>query len=84
MTQVSDLTLHRIESRLRRQGVDLHAFPRPGARWTMLSLRRFTRTDILKDNAPPRKIIPMPRKEIHQVGDLVLVKADMLPRATCR
>jgi len=41
-----------------------------------LRLCRFVRIEILKDDAPPRKVVPIPSAVIHQIGDLILTKGD--------
>lgn len=50
-----------------------------GGPLALLKLCRFVRFEILKDDVRPRSGVQPPGTEIHQVGDLMLVKADTLP-----
>jgi hypothetical protein len=43
-------------------------------------LCRFVRVDILKDQAPARKTVPIPGCAIYQQGDLILEKVDAIPQ----
>jgi hypothetical protein len=50
-----------------------------GGPLALLHLCRFVRFEILKDNATPRKSLPLPSNIIYQFGDLILQKVDELP-----
>ena len=50
-----------------------------GGPLALLRLCRFVRIEILKDDAPPRKIVPIPDSIIYQIGDLILTKVDEIP-----
>lgn len=50
-----------------------------GGPLAMFRLCRFVRTDILKDSRSPRKLVPIPKKRLLQVGDLILQQIDSIP-----
>jgi hypothetical protein len=50
-----------------------------GGPLALLRLCRFARTEILGDNPPPRKVVPMPQSVSYQIGDLILTKVDAIP-----
>ena len=35
--------------------------------------------NILKDDAPPRTVLPLPTAELQQIGDLLVQRVDALP-----
>ena len=45
----------------------------------MFRFCRFVRIQILGDEPSPRKVVPMPRSAIYQVGDMILTKVDEIP-----
>ncbi|MGH9199676.1 MAG: hypothetical protein ACRD2A_00380 [Vicinamibacterales bacterium] len=47
-----------------------------GGPLALLRLCRFVRSEILKDQSPVRKVVPIPTQRIYQQGDLVITKAD--------
>jgi hypothetical protein len=55
-----------------------------GGPLALLRLCRFVRIEILKDDAPPRKVVPIPGAVIHQIGDLILTKVDEIPTDAVR
>jgi hypothetical protein len=42
-------------------------------------LAQFTRIQVLKDDPPPRKVLPIPTNMIYQQGNLILRKVDEIP-----
>lgn len=50
-----------------------------GGPLALFRLCRFVRTAILKDQAPARKVVPIPDRVIYQQGDLILEKVDGIP-----
>ncbi len=50
-----------------------------GGLLALFRLCRFVRTEILKDQAPARKVVPIPGRVIYQQGDLILEKVDEIP-----
>lgn len=50
-----------------------------GGPLALLRLCRFVRIEILKDEAPPRRVEPIPGAAIYQIGDLILTKVDEIP-----
>ncbi|MHB1872564.1 MAG: hypothetical protein ACYCT1_17155 [Steroidobacteraceae bacterium] len=50
-----------------------------GGPLALFRLSQFTRTRVLQDDRPPRKLVPLPSKHIQQVGDLILLKIDEIP-----
>lgn len=50
-----------------------------GGPLALFRLCRFVRIDILEDQAPTRKVVPIPGRVIHQQGDLILEKVDAIP-----
>jgi len=50
-----------------------------GGPLALFRLCRFVRTQILKDDPPGRKVVPIPGRVILQQGDLVLEKVDAIP-----
>ena len=61
----------------------LHGAPFDGRHYggplTMFRFCRFVRTQILGDEPSPRKVVPMPRSAIYQVGDMILTQVDEIP-----
>lgn len=55
-----------------------------GGPLALLRLCRFVRIEILKDDAPPRKVVPIPGAVIHQIGDLILTKVGEIPADAVR
>jgi hypothetical protein len=55
-----------------------------GGPLALLRLCRFVRIEILKDDAPPRKVVPIPGVVIHQIGDLILTKVAEIPADAVR
>jgi hypothetical protein len=55
-----------------------------GGPLALLRLCRFVRIEILKDDAPPRKVVPIPGAVIHQIGDLILTKVAAIPADALR
>ncbi len=49
-----------------------------GGPLAIFRLGRFVRTEILKDEPAPRKVVPMPNRSIVQQGDLILEKVEGL------
>jgi hypothetical protein len=47
-------------------------------------LAQFTRIQVLKDDPPPRKILPIPTTVVYQQGNLILRKVDEVPRDAVR
>jgi hypothetical protein len=43
-----------------------------GGPLALLRLSHFVRREILKDNSPPRRVIPMPKDVYYQQGNLIL------------
>lgn len=54
-------------------------WPHYGGPLALFRLCRFVRNSILKDELPPRKVVPIPEKMIYQQGDLILERVDALP-----
>lgn len=50
-----------------------------GGPLSILLLCRFIRFDILKDDAPKRKVIPKPEHKVRQIGNLYLHQIDKIP-----
>jgi hypothetical protein len=50
-----------------------------GGPLALLRLCRFVRKENLGDIPTPRKVIPIPRSVVYQIGDLVLAKVDGIP-----
>ncbi len=50
-----------------------------GGPLALFRLCRFVRTEILKDQLPDRKVVPIPDRVIYQQGDLILEKVDGIP-----
>ena len=50
-----------------------------GGPLALFRLCRFVRIEILKDQSPARKIVPIPGRVIYQQGDLILEKEDAIP-----
>ena len=50
-----------------------------GGPLALFRLCRFVRIEILKDQSLPRKAVPIPDKEIYQLGDLILEKIEEMP-----
>jgi hypothetical protein len=50
-----------------------------GGPLAVLLLCRFIRSEILKDDVPQRKIIPMPTHKVRQIGNLFLQQIDKIP-----
>lgn len=67
---------------------DLHGktfeFGHCGGPLSILLLCRFIRFDILKDDAPKRKVIPKPAKKVRQIGGLYLQQIDKIPADAVR
>ena len=53
-----------------------------GGPLALLHLCRFVRNEILKDDPPPRTVVPIPRAITYQIGDLILTKAQIPADAT--
>lgn len=53
-----------------------------GGPLALFRLARFVRTEILKHDPGPRKVVPMPSRSIIQQGDLILVKVKPDPSET--
>jgi hypothetical protein len=56
---------------------DWHHYGGPLA---LYRLAQFTRIQVLKDDPPPRKVLPIPTHMIYQQGNLILRKVDEIPR----
>ncbi|MBL8227235.1 MAG: hypothetical protein JNL98_02105 [Bryobacterales bacterium] len=56
---------------------DWHHYGGPLA---LCRLAQFVRIQMLKDDSPPRKILPIPKDVIYQQGNLVLRKVDEIPQ----
>jgi hypothetical protein len=52
-----------------------------GGPLALLRLCRFVRIEILKDDVPPRNVVPNPDSIIYQIGDLILTKVDEIPES---
>lgn len=50
-----------------------------GGPLALYRLAQFTRTQVLEDDPPPRKVLPMPTIVVHQQGNLILRKVDEIP-----
>lgn len=50
-----------------------------GGPLAMFRLCRFVRTEILKDNIAPRKVVPIPKERYWQQGDMILRSVDKIP-----
>lgn len=50
-----------------------------GGPLALFRLARFVRTNILKDDPAPRKVVPIPTRTIIQQGDLILEKVEGIP-----
>jgi hypothetical protein len=57
---------------------DWHHYGGPLA---LYRLAQFTRIQVLKDDPPPRKVLPIPTNMIYQQGNLILRKVDKIPRS---
>lgn len=55
-----------------------------GGPLVLLRLCRFVRVEVLKDDRPPRKVVPIPGTVIYQIGDLILTKVDEIPSDAAR
>lgn len=62
---------------LHGKAFDWHHYGGPLA---LYRLAQFTRIQVLKDDSPPRKVLPIPTNLIHQQGNLILRKVDEIPR----
>ena len=62
---------------LDRQAFDWHHYGGPLA---LYRLAQFVRIQLLKDDPPPRTILPIPKNVIYQQGNLILQKVDELPQ----
>lgn len=51
-----------------------------GGPLALFRLCRFVRIQILKDDPPPRKVVPIPGAVTYQIGDLILTKVDEIPK----
>jgi len=60
---------------------DWHHYGGPLA---LYRLAQFTRIQVLKDDPPPRKVLPIPTNMIYQQGNLILRKVDEIPRTAVR
>jgi hypothetical protein len=56
---------------------DWHHYGGPLA---LYRLAQFTRIQVLKDDPPPRKVLPIPTNMIYQQGNMILRKVDEIPR----
>lgn len=50
-----------------------------GGLLAMLKLCRYARLEILKDDAPPRTVLPLPTAELQQIGDILVQRVDAIP-----
>ncbi len=50
-----------------------------GGPLALFKLCRFVRMEILRDQAPARKAVPIPGRVIYQLGDLILEQLDAIP-----
>jgi len=50
-----------------------------GGPLALFRLCRFVRTDIIKDEPPTRKYVPLPKNKVYQIGDMILTKVDEIP-----
>ena len=57
---------------------DWHHYGGPLA---LYRLAQFTRIQVLKDDPPSRKVLPIPTNMIYQQGNLILQKVDEIPRS---
>ena len=46
----------------------------------MYRLAQFTRIQVLKDDPPPRKVLPIPTNVVYQQGNLILPKVTKFPK----
>jgi hypothetical protein len=60
------------------QGTPFH-WSHYGGPLALFRLCRFVRIHILKDKPSPRKSVPLPRKRITQLGELILQQIDKIP-----
>lgn len=51
-----------------------------GGPLALYRLAQFTRIQVLKDDPPPRKVLPMPTTVVYQQGNSILPKVDEIPR----
>lgn len=67
--------------RLDTNGLHGKAFDwrRYGGPLALFRLCRFVRTEILKDQAPGRKAVPIPHRIIYQLGDMIFEQIDAVP-----
>jgi len=56
---------------------DWHHYGGPLA---LYRLAQFTRIQVLKDDPPPRKVLPIPTNVLYQQGNPILRKVDEIPR----
>lgn len=62
---------------LHGKAFDWHHYGGPLA---LYRLAQFTRIQVLKDDPPPRKVLPIPTNVVYQQGNLILRKVDEIPR----
>jgi hypothetical protein len=62
---------------LHGKAFDWHHYGGPLA---LYRLAQFTRIQVLRDNPPPRKVLPIPTNVVYQQGNLILRKVDEIPR----
>ena len=68
---------------IRLDTTDLHGkvfdWRRYGGPLALYRLAQFTRIQVLKDDPPPRKVLPIPTNVVYQQGNLILRKVDEIP-----
>jgi len=50
-----------------------------GGPLALYRLAQFTRIQVLKDDPPPRKVLPIPTNVVYQQGNLILRNVDEIP-----
>jgi hypothetical protein len=50
-----------------------------GGPLAMFRFCRFVRIEILGDRPAPRKVVPIPKSIVHQIGDMILKRLDKIP-----
>ena len=73
-----------IDDIIRLDTTDLHGkafdWHHYGGPLALYRLAQFVRIQLLKDDPPPRKILPIPKDVIYQQGNLILRKVDDIPQ----
>ncbi len=76
-------TTFEIADVIRLDTTDLHGkafdWRHYGGPLALYRLAQFTRIQVLKDDPPPRRVLPIPKTVVYQQGNLILQKVDEIP-----